>query len=393
MCGYIAGVVLQNASSGGVVLVPPSKGNNQTGSLFCDGKESNLMSLRCSLNWRLMLASPMILPLVVVAYIYTLPESPRWLLRRAQLGDVSKYEKAFLSLCQLRHTKLQAARDMFLISYQLREEQRIRKQQKPFLELFTVARNRRAFTASVIVMFFQQFCGVNVLAYYSSTVLLGAGFSPGNALAASMGFGIINFVFALPAFWTIDSFGRRNLLLSTFPFMALFQLLIAIAFAATELYSHVQTGLVLLGMYLFAVFYSPGEGPVPFVYAAESMPLYNRDIGMGIVTSINWLFNGLLAFTWPFFEQDFHWWGAFLWYAMWCVIGEIAILLAVPETKDLSLEQLADVFNVPSRQHALHGLREAAYFVRRHILRRKRVVRPVLLKKNDEQEPEQIEMY
>lgn len=48
---------------------------------------------------------------------------------------------------------------------------------------------------------------------------------------------------------------------------------------------------------------------------------------MGIVTSLNWLFNGLLAFTWPFFEQDFHWWGAFLWYAIWCVIGEIAILL------------------------------------------------------------------
>lgn len=50
-------------------------------------------------------------------------------------------------------------------------------------------------------------------------------------------------------------------------------------------------------------------------------------LGMGIVTSLNWLFNGLLAFTWPFFEQDFHWWGAFLWYAIWCVIGEIAILL------------------------------------------------------------------
>lgn len=141
--------------------------------------------------------SSMILPLVVVAYIYTLPESPRWLLRRAHLGDTSKYEKAFLALCELRHTKLQAARDLFLISYQLYGEQRIRKQQKPFLELFTIPRNRHAFTASVIVMFFQQFCGVNVLAYYSSTVLLGAGFSPGQALSASLGFGIINFVFAV----------------------------------------------------------------------------------------------------------------------------------------------------------------------------------------------------
>jgi len=40
-----------------------------------------------------------------------------------------------------------------------------------------------------------------------------------------MGFGIINFVFAIPAVRTIDTFGRRNLLLFTFPLMALCMLL------------------------------------------------------------------------------------------------------------------------------------------------------------------------
>jgi hypothetical protein len=39
-----------------------------------------------------------------------------------------------------------------------------------FLELFTVPRNRRATLASWIVMFMQQFCGVNVIAYYSTTI-------------------------------------------------------------------------------------------------------------------------------------------------------------------------------------------------------------------------------
>lgn len=105
-----------------------------------------------------------LLPIIVVLYIYTQPESPRWLLRQAHLGKTCNYESAFLALCRLRHTKLQAARDLFLINYQLKEENRIRKTQKPFLELFTTARNRRAFIASVTCMFFQQFCGVNVLA-------------------------------------------------------------------------------------------------------------------------------------------------------------------------------------------------------------------------------------
>ena len=74
-----------------------------------------------------------------------------------------------------------------------------------------------------------------------------------------MGVGIINFTFAVPAFFTIDRFGRRNLLLVTFPFLALFQLFNAIAFETKN------THLIIAGLYLFALAYSPGEGPVPFV--------------------------------------------------------------------------------------------------------------------------------
>ena len=70
----------------------------------------------------------------------------------------------------------------------------------------------------------QQFCGVNVIAYYSSSIFEDSGFSTISALAASLGFGVINFLFAIPAIYTIDTFGRRNLLLTTFPLMALFLL-------------------------------------------------------------------------------------------------------------------------------------------------------------------------
>ncbi len=48
-------------------------------------------------------------------------------------------------------------------------------------------------------------------------IFVDSGFSIQIALVASLGFGIVNFLFALPAFYTIDTFGRRNLLLTTFP--------------------------------------------------------------------------------------------------------------------------------------------------------------------------------
>ncbi|PVI05411.1 hypothetical protein DM02DRAFT_725112 [Periconia macrospinosa] len=374
MCGYIAGVALAGVQDGA----------NRD---ICDKKFNNLLTSRCSMNWRLMLASPMVLPLFVVAYVYTLPESPRWLLMKARKGNKKKYEEAFESLYKLRHTKLQAGRDLFLINHLLQGEDEIMKQQRPFLELFTLGRNRRALVASVITMFLQQFCGVNVTAYYSSTILKDhAGYQDRSALLISMGFGIINFVFAIPAIWTIDTFGRRNLLLFTFPFMAVFQIVMVVAFKLPN-HSPAQPILVIIGMYLFGVAYSPGEGPVPFVYSAESMPLYNRDWGMGIVTSINWFWNWFIGITWPKFSTAFTVSGAFGWYAAWCVIGWFLILFFVPETKDLTLEQLDQVFEGSTKSHVTHGKKQFQWFIGRYVLRRKGAARPVFLEK---EEPDQI---
>lgn len=105
------------------------------------------------------------------------------------------------------------------------------------------------------------------------TPALTCAFKSSDRSQAGMGFGIINFVFALPAVWTIDTFGRRNLLLVTFPFMAIFHGFIAIALGVGN--KGPQTAVLLVGVYLFAVAYSPGEGPVPFV--SHRMPALPHD--------------------------------------------------------------------------------------------------------------------
>lgn len=59
------------------------------------------------LNWRLMLGSAGFPAIFVMAQVYLLPESPRWLLKRG------RYVEAFRSLERVRNSPLQAARDLY----------------------------------------------------------------------------------------------------------------------------------------------------------------------------------------------------------------------------------------------------------------------------------------
>lgn len=127
---------------------------------------------------------------------------------------------------------------------------------------------------------------------------------------------------------------------------------------------------IALGLYLFGIVYSPGEGPVPFTYSAEAYPLYIRAQGMSLATATTWFFNFILSVTWPSLLQAFKPQGAFSWYAVWNLIGFFGVLFLVPETKGKTLEELDQVFSVPSRKHAAYGLRQLSYFVRRYILRK-----------------------
>ncbi|KAI0075386.1 hypothetical protein K474DRAFT_1664337 [Panus rudis PR-1116 ss-1] len=315
------------------------------------------------LNWRLMLGSAGVPALIIMTQVFACPESPRWLISKG------RYDKAYESLLRLRHSPIQAARDLYYIHVLLEAEKEIESGRNRFLELFTVPRNRRALLASTIVMFMQQFCGVNVIAYYSSNIFSEAHFSDVNALLASWGFGMLNWLFALPAVYTIDTFGRRNLLLTTFPLMSVFLLMTGFAF-----WIPAETGrlaVVALGIYLFAIAYSPGEGPVPFTYSAEAYPLYVRDIGMSWSTSVLWFFNFVVAITFPRLLGAFKPQGAFGWYAGWNIIGFILILLFVPETKALSLEELDQVFSVPTRTHAAYQLKALPHNIKKYIFRMK----------------------
>ena len=227
---------------------------------------------------------------------------------------------------RVRHTDLQAARDLYYAYVQYVEEQKVSHTIRPvgksdrsqtlqgqnyftrLIELITIPRCRRASLAAGTVMLAQQMCGINIIAFYSASIFVEGGLTSSQALYASIGFGALSFVFALPAVFLIDTYGRRSLLLATFPNVSelplghrlTVQMCWTLLGGAMCFYIEdrtTRTALVALFVYLFSIFYALGEGPVPFMYAAEVFPLKQRE--QGAAMSVMWTFAwaGVLSLT------------------------------------------------------------------------------------------------
>ncbi|KAG6030526.1 hypothetical protein E4U19_000449 [Claviceps sp. Clav32 group G5] len=342
-----------------------------------------------AIAWRLQFASAFIPAVPLVIGVYFCPESPRWYLKK------NKYPQAWRSLLRLRNTPLQAARDLFYIHCLLEQEEILVRESglkvagsmfTRFVELFTIPRVRRATWASGIVMIAQQMCGINIIAFYSSTIFKQSGIDDYTALWASFGFGLINFLFAWPAIWTIDTFGRRALLLFTFPNMFWTLLVAGLCYlidAGIE-HSTPRIAAVATFTYLFAAFYSPGEGPVPFMYSAEVFPLSHREIGMSWAVATNNFWASVLSLTFPRMLIAMTPTGAFGFYAALNLVALVLIFLFVPETKQKTLEELDYVFAVPDRTHARYQLGTVLpWWCRRWLLRRRGEKCPPLYRHGD----------
>lgn len=88
-------------------------------------------------------------------------------------------------------------------------------------------------------------------------------------------------------------------------------------------------------VYFFAAFYSPGEGPVPFMYSAEVFPLSHREIGMSWAVATNNFWASVLSLTFPRMLIAMTATGAFCFYAG---LNLVALALIVRFSSSLPLQ-------------------------------------------------------
>lgn len=143
-----------------------------------------------------------------------------------------------------------------------------------------------------------------------------------------------------------------------------------------------KVGPVILFIYLFTICYSLGEGPVAFQYSAEVFPTIQREQGMAWAVFINNTFAGILSLTFPRMVGVMTETGAFGFYAGLNLIAWFMIFCFVRETKQLTLEEIDQVFSVPTSQFLSYESKvRVPYFFKRHFFRQKIEAPPAIIER------------
>lgn len=226
---------------------------------------------------------------------------------------------------------------------------------------------------------------MSVISFYSSTIFENAGYTAVEALYASLGYGAIQVLATIPTLFLIDTKGRRTLTLATFPGMCITLLAAGLSLLKTTGSKGARIGPVALFIYLFTICYSLGEGPVAFQYSAEVFPTIQREQGMAWAVVVNNTFAGVLSLTFPRMVEVMTPTGAFGFYAGLNLIAWFMIFCFVRETKQLTLEELDQVFSVPTSEYIAYESKVwLPWWIKRYIFRQKHLPRPPPIIERDE---------
>jgi MFS transporter, SP family, xylose:H+ symportor len=275
--------------------------------------------------WRWMVglgAVPSGIFLIGVAF---LPESPRWLLKEgkndkaeAVLNKIGGSEYVSQTLTSIK-TSLKGTKEKFNYGAVF---------QKAVLPAVIVG---------IGLAVFQQFCGINVVFNFTTTIFESVGFSKDDQLKQTVFIGVINLLFTLLAMWQVDKLGRK-------PLMIIGSLGLAVLYVISGVMLQNKSPLAAWPLLAAIGVFAMTLGPVTWVLISEIFPNHIRGAATSIAVISLWLSYALLVFTFPILASKLGAYTPFYIYAVICVLGFWFIKSRVKETKGKTLEDLENVF-------------------------------------------------
>eukprot|EP01083_Nonionella_stella_P090400 252562_1 len=203
---------------------------------------------------------------------------------------------------------------------------------------------KRIFCISLFLHALQQLSGINVVFYYSTSILHSAGFENvwlGSVLLA--GANAVSVIIVTPL---VDKWGRKKLLLLSSIGMAMSAVAITVTFMG--LHDSVGGkseddwgGAMVFCMVCYVVCFEMGLGPIPFVIVAELTPIEYRGAMISASQVVNYGCNTLIAATSVSLLNGLGVYG-FVPFGCVCGVGAFFVFYFVPETKRKTTKQIID---------------------------------------------------
>ncbi|XP_015784389.1 proton myo-inositol cotransporter isoform X1 [Tetranychus urticae] len=108
--------------------------------------------------------------------------------------------------------------------------------------------------------------------------------------------------------------------------------------------------LTIMGLCLYLFFFAPGLGPMPWTINAEIYPFWARGTCNSISTSVCWAFNLLVSLTFLSLTKAITKHGTFWLYCSFAIVGWIFLIIELPETRGVSLENVEELFRRPKKK-------------------------------------------
>ena len=270
-------------------------------------------------DWRWMLGMESFPALLFAVLLYTIPESPRWLMgqgREKEARDV---------LGMVDETDLDGQVEE--IRQSLAEDSKTgealfqHKYWKPILIAFLIAT-------------FNQLAGINAILYYAPRIFEMSGVARGASLVQSVIIGITNLTFTMIGMVLIDKVGRKKLL-----YTGSLGMMLALGTVSYGFYNELTSGyLLLICVMVFIAFFAVSLGACIWVVIAEVFPNSVRNKGQVLGSMTHWVWSALLTWTFPMFLGAGGTGGAVI-FGIFAIMSTLSLVFAwkLPETKNKSL--------------------------------------------------------
>ncbi|KRZ23031.1 Solute carrier family 2, facilitated glucose transporter member 3, partial [Trichinella pseudospiralis] len=267
------------------------------------------------------------------------PESPKYLISHG--NNMEKIQKDLQKLRQVENVDS----EIEAIQYEMNAAAATPK--VLFLDMFRDRVLRWALFISIMMMFSQQFSGINAVIFYSTKIFMdGAGLNETNAQLATLGVGLINVLMTIVSAILIDKAGRRLLQLIGLGGMWVSCVALSVSIIYMKQNQNWISYMCICFVFLFVLFFAVGPSSIPWFYTNEIFLQNARGHANAIATSANWMSSFLVGWIFPLMANALEEY-TFLVFVCSLAVFWLFTYKFVPETKNQKIEDVVAALKIP----------------------------------------------